>query len=150
MSSGRAFHVAGPAWEKARSLHILSVAAASKPIVRTHRHTEWTEVLSSRWNENKLTKCYLKELDTEFSISEDVHASQVSDNSEARGQLHIGAQLMNQLRQHQLRAGMHLQHYVLHNRHTSFNDTTAISTTSSFPTLNTEQISSWRPSLSEH
>jgi len=52
----------------------------------------------------------LEELDAEFKLCEDVHAPQISDDAETGGQLDVGAQLVDQLVQHELAGGLHLTH----------------------------------------
>ena len=67
----------------------------------------------SGYNGNNTMVSNLQKLDAQFSISKHVHASEVADNAQARGQLNVSAELVNQLRQHELCARLHLGHYVL-------------------------------------
>jgi len=62
----------------------------------------------SGYNGNNMMVSNLQKLDAQFSISKHVHTSEVADNAQARGQLNVSAELVNQLRQHELCARLHL------------------------------------------
>ena len=56
---------------------------------------------------------HLEELDSELRLREDVHAAQIADDLETGWQLHVTAQLLNQLVQHQLTAQLDVVHNAL-------------------------------------
>ena len=56
---------------------------------------------------------HLEELDSELWFREDVHAPKIADDLETGRQLHVTAQLLNQLVQHQLTAQLDVVHNAL-------------------------------------